>query len=229
MTAFIILMQFLATICIASMAIILSSIRFNGLVPHFACVWGHVLFLLMGKRLYIYGRENLQQDCNYLVLINHASLYDIPAVMAVFPHVSWLGREYLTRIPLFGQVLKITHYIPVSRDLSRGVQKIIASSITTGGKKSIALFPEATRTLDGKIQQFKRGFIHIQKGTKLDILPVTLNGMYKLRPKPRFYINPFTKLEVIIHQPIRNDELAEKTVPQILEETKSIIESAYKL
>ncbi|HPG39076.1 MAG TPA: 1-acyl-sn-glycerol-3-phosphate acyltransferase [bacterium] len=228
-TAFILILQFVFTFFAASLAVILYNMRFKGAVPYFVWAWGHVLFFLMGKRLYIYGRENCTRDSNYLVLVNHASLYDIPAVMAVFPQVSWLGREYLTRIPIFGQVLKITHYIPVSRDLSRGVKKIISSSINAGEKKSIAIFPESTRTLDGNIQQFKRGFIHIQKGTKLDILPVTLNGMYRLRPKPRFYINPFTRLEVIIHQPIKNEEIEDKTVPEILEKTKLIIESAYKL
>jgi 1-acyl-sn-glycerol-3-phosphate acyltransferase len=91
----------------------------------------------------------------------------------------------------------------------------------------VAIFPEGTRTLNGQIQDFKRGFILILKGTGLDVLPITLNGTFKLKPKPRFFINPFTRIEMIIHQPITNADLVAKSNDEILKQVKTIIEAPY--
>jgi hypothetical protein len=58
-------------------------------------------------------------------------------------------------------------------------------------------------------------------------LPVTLNGFYKLKPKNRFYINFDSKLDVVIHKPIRREELIDKSDYEIIEAVKTVIESAY--
>jgi len=219
--------QFILTFITTTLAIIFSYINWMSPLRVSLAIWGKLLFLIMGKWLHVSGKNNIEKGKNYLLLVNHASLYDIPAVMAVFPLVSWLGRDYLTKFPLFGHALKMTHYIPISRDLSIGVKKIINDSISKSGNITIAIFPESTRTMDGRLQDFKRGFIHILKATNLDVLPVTLNGMYKLKPKTRKYINPFPRLEMIIHKPLKNDKLKVKSVAEILLQTKTIIESAY--
>jgi len=219
--------QFILTFITTTLAIIFSYINWMSALRVSLVIWGKLLFLIMGKWLHVSGKNNIEKGKNYLLLVNHASLYDIPAVMAVFPLVSWLGRDYLVRIPLLGHALKMNHYIPISRDLSVGVKKIINDSIAKSGYITIAIFPESTRTMDGRLQDFKRGFIHILKATDLDVLPVTLNGMYKLKPKIRKYINPFPRLEMIIHKPLKNDKLKAKNVAEILLQTKTIIESAY--
>ena len=94
-------------------------------------------------------------------------------------------------------------------------------------KQTVAIFPEGTRTLDGKINDFYKGFIYLFRTTEIGILPVTLNGFYKLKPKNRFYINFDSKLDVVIHKPIKREELIEKTDTEIIETVKNVIESAY--
>ncbi|MBN2411134.1 1-acyl-sn-glycerol-3-phosphate acyltransferase [candidate division KSB1 bacterium] len=224
---FIFFIQSIITLLFTTLAIIFSYIKWMTALRISLSIWGILLFLVMGKWLHVTGKNNIEKGKNYILLVNHASLYDIPAIMVVFPRVSWLGREYLVRIPLFGHALKMNHYIPISRDLSLGVKKIINDSIAKSGHITIAIFPESTRTMDGRLQDFKRGFVHILKATELDILPVTLNGMYKLKPKTRKYLNPFIKLELKIHKPLKNNELKGKSVNEILFQTKNIIESAY--
>jgi 1-acyl-sn-glycerol-3-phosphate acyltransferase len=181
----------------------------------------------MGKRLHVTGKEHFRKDHKYIVLANHASLFDIPAIMAVFSRVSWLGKEVLMKIPLFGQALKTIDYIPVPRPLTSGGRKIINDSIKNAGDITVSIFPEGTRTLDGGLQEFKRGFILILKGTELDVVPVTLNGMFALKPKKRFSINPFVRLEMIIHEPIANSALRDKSNDEILKITRSVIAEPY--
>jgi len=219
--------QFFLTFITTILAIIFSYINWMSALRVTLVIWGMLLFVIMGKWLHVSGKGNIEKGKNYLVLVNHASLFDIPAVMAVFSRVSWLGRDYLVRIPLLGYALKMNHYVPISRDPSIGAKKIITDTIANSGHVTIVIFPESTRTLDGRLQDFKRGFVHILKGTELDVLPVTLNGMYKLKPKNRKYINPFVKLEMKIHKPINNNELKDKNIDEILLHTKNIIESAY--
>jgi 1-acyl-sn-glycerol-3-phosphate acyltransferase len=93
--------------------------------------------------------------------------------------------------------------------------------------QTVAIFPEGTRTLDGKINDFYKGFIHLFRTTEIGILPVTLNGFYKLKPKNRFYINFDSKLNVVIHKPIIKEELKDKSDIEIMDTVRTIIKSAY--
>lgn len=93
---------------------------------------------------------------------------------------------------------------------------------------TVAIFPEGTRTLDGKLNSFYRGFIHLFRATGHDILPVTLNAFYKLKPKNRFYINFGSKLEVVIHPPIEGKLIVSESDEEIMNQVMSVIESANK-
>jgi len=93
-------------------------------------------------------------------------------------------------------------------------------------QRTVAIFPEGTRTLDGKLNSFYRGFIHLLRATEHDILPVTLNGFYKLKPKNRFSINFGARLAVVIHRPIGGPELSGRTDNEIMDRISEVIESA---
>lgn len=91
---------------------------------------------------------------------------------------------------------------------------------------TVAIFPEGTRSLDGKLSSFYRGFIHLLRATEHDILPVTLNGFYKLKPKNRFSIHFGSRLSVVIHPPMQGAAMALKTDREIIDQVTGIIESA---
>jgi 1-acyl-sn-glycerol-3-phosphate acyltransferase len=162
------------------------------------------------------------------MLINHASIYDIPAIIAVFPRVSWLGRSYLTRIPVFGYFLRNTDYIPIDPGNREKSRESIKHSIAKADSITIALFPEGTRTETGELGPFKKGFIHILKSTNLDILPVTLNGMFRLKPKTRFIIDPRVRLEAVVSDPIPAAELINLPDNEIIERVRSTITANYR-
>ena len=93
------------------------------------------------------------------------------------------------------------------------------------GLRTVAIFPEGTRTLDGKLNSFYRGFIHLLRATENDILPVTLNGFYKLKPKNRFSIHFGSRLGVIIHPPLEGEKLATLSDREIIDRVTDVIES----
>jgi 1-acyl-sn-glycerol-3-phosphate acyltransferase len=190
-------------------------------------VWAKSVFLIIGKKFLIYGKENIRKENRYILVANHASLFDIVAIMSFYPGVSWFGHERLLKVPLFGKILKMTDYVPFRDPTYKNTKHMIEQLVHKSKHQTVAIFPEGTRTLDGKINQFYRGFIYLFRTREIEVLPVTLNGFYKLKPKNRFYINFNSKLNVVIHEPIRREELIAKTDAEIIETVKAVIESAY--
>lgn len=180
----------------------------------------------MGKRLHIEGRQHIQKGARYILLANHASMFDIIAITAFFPDVAWFGHDRLLRIPLLKQMLLMTDYIPMRMSTISNTRIMLESLEEKAKHRTVAIFPEGTRTLDGKLNSFYRGFIHLLRATENDILPVTLNGFYQLKPKNRFHIHFGSKLGVVIHPPIEGPGLAPLSDKDIIELISTVIESA---
>lgn len=189
--------------------------------------WGNGILRIMGKKLHIKGIEHIEKGKNYILLTNHASIYDIPAVLAFYPRVSWLGRSYLLKVPIFGTFLKKSDYIPIDPGNIGETRKVLEQLLQKSETLTVAIFPEGTRTLDGNLQRFRKGFLYLLKNADIDILPVTLNGLYSLKPKNRFHIDLDTKIGAVIHQPVNKADLVDKSDGEILDQMKTIIESGY--
>lgn len=189
--------------------------------------WANTVFLLMGKKLSLKGLDNLDKSRKYILVANHSSLFDIVAIISFYPEVSWFGHERLLKIPVLRHFLKLINYIPYREPTIATTREMLNQLIEKSEFQSIAIFPEGTRTLDGRINPFYRGFIYLLRTREIDILPVTLNGFYYLKPKNRFFIDFGSKPEVVIHKPLSGQLLMKKTDKDIVEEVKNIIESAH--
>jgi 1-acyl-sn-glycerol-3-phosphate acyltransferase len=190
-------------------------------------LWAKSVFLILGKKFRITGKENISKDKKYILVANHGSLFDIVAIMSFCSGISWFGHERLLKVPVFRKILQITDYIPFKEPTYRNTKQMIGQLVNNSNHQTVAIFPEGTRTLNGKINPFFRGFIYLFKTRDIEILPVTLNGFYNLKPKNRFYINFDSKLDVIIHKPIKREELTGKNDYEIIDTVKTIIESSY--
>jgi 1-acyl-sn-glycerol-3-phosphate acyltransferase len=191
-------------------------------------LWAKSVFILIGKTFKVHGLENIRKGEKYILVANHASLFDIVAIISFYPEISWFGHERLLKVPIFNKILKMTDYVPFKEPNYRNTREMIEQLARKSQQKTVAIFPEGTRTLNGRINTFFRGFIHLFRTSDLEILPVTLNGFYDLKPKNRMYINFDSKLDIIIHKPIKREELADKTDMEIIDTVKGIIESAYQ-
>lgn len=207
--------------------IILSWINAKKPIQVLTRVWARSIFLIMCKRLRVQGKENINIAKKYIVVANHSSLFDIVAISSFYPEVSWFGHERLLKVPIFGRFLKLTDYVPFKEPTISNTRHMLEQLMEKAKDKSVAIFPEGTRTLNGKINPFYRGFIYLFRSRNIGILPVTLNGFYDLKPKNRFYINFGSRLEVIIHKPIPREDLINKSDNEIINNVKTVIESAY--
>jgi 1-acyl-sn-glycerol-3-phosphate acyltransferase len=218
---------YIDTAIAVTILLILAGLHLKGPIRFLSQMWAKSIFLIIGKRFSLYGKENIKKGEKYILVANHSSLFDITAIMSFYPGVSWFGHERLLKIPLFCNILKMTDYVPFKKPTVKNTKEMIEQLITKARYKTVAIFPEGTRTTDGQINDFYKGFIYLFRSSDIGILPVTLIGFYDLKPKTRFYINFGSKLEVVIHKPITREELINKTDAEIIDYVKTIIESAY--
>ena len=208
--------------------LLLTSFGAHRLIRYLKIFWAKMLFWSMGRTVAVRNREHLISDKSYLVVMNHSSMFDIPAIMTVIPDGSWIGREKLLRIPVFGNFLKRINYIPIDpahwRKSMEALKKAVANS---SSGISVLIFPEGTRTLDGNIQQFNKGFVKIMRDTGADILPITIKGLYTWKSKHQRYINAGEKPEIIINEPINAEALMSLKDNEIISNVKKVIESSY--
>jgi 1-acyl-sn-glycerol-3-phosphate acyltransferase len=189
-------------------------------------IWAKSAFLIIGKKLHVEGQENIKKNGKYILIANHSSLFDILAIISFLPGVSWFGHARLLKIPIFSQILKMTDYVPMKRANIKNTREMLDRLIEKSQGHTIAIFPEGTRTQDGKISDFFRGFIHVLRASEINVLPVTLNGFFVLKPKNRFYINFSSRISVIIHEPLERGALIKKDDAEIINIVKNIIESS---
>jgi 1-acyl-sn-glycerol-3-phosphate acyltransferase len=115
----------------------------------------------MGKKLTVKGIENIDMNKKYILVANHASLFDIVAITSFYPQVSWFGHERLLKVPLFSRFLRLTDYVPFKEPTVTNTRHMLEQLMEKANDQSVALFPEGTRTTNGKINPFYRGFIYL--------------------------------------------------------------------
>jgi 1-acyl-sn-glycerol-3-phosphate acyltransferase len=192
--------------------------------------YGMGVLFISGIRLAVEGLERVDFSRNYIYVSNHASMFDIPAVLAAVPAgISLMYKKELHRVPVFGWSLMLSKvYIPVDRGSSSGAMRSIedaARKIHNG--LSVLLFAEGTRTSDGELQQFKRGAFSLAVKADVPVVPVTVNGSFHVMSRDSFRIRP-GKITVVLETPIQIPSGEGKSAEIVLRDgTRSAIERHY--
>ncbi len=188
-----------------------------------------LLFAIVGKHLTVTGFENVVPDHAYLIISNYPSFYAGFSLIGAFPRASVVAQAFLKKIPLLGAILSRAGAVFVqSGREGRGKSAIDLHLSNRDENQSIIILPEGERTPNGEIHRFRRGFVYLLRQTSLDLLPVTLNGLYQLKPMRRFYVDPDAKPEMIIHLPLSNALIQRMTDDELLSSVQVIISEDYQ-
>lgn len=190
--------------------------------------WAHSTLWLCGVKVNVRGLEKVNFDRNYVYVSNHASMFDIPAILASIPdQVRIVYKKELHWIPIFGWGLKYGSYIAIDRrrgtDAMRSLEEA-AEKIRTGA--SALLYAEGTRTRDGKLQPFKRGAFNLAVKAGVPVVPLTINGSYRLLPKSSFVIHPGT-IELVLESPITISGSGKEEELKLMERVRNAIQQHY--
>ncbi|MGL5254416.1 MAG: lysophospholipid acyltransferase family protein [Brevinema sp.] len=189
----------------------------------------------IGQKFTVKGHNNITDastEKRFLVVANHSSYMDIPSIIGLFPNtpVTWVVKESLISKPVVGQLIQLGMGTPISSNNARVCQdKILKRTaiIRKNMNPHIAIFPEGTRTKDGKIQKFKRGFVLLMRRYEMDILPVTINGFPTFDNRCDFWTNPDANIEIIVHPPVSYESLKDRDDKEIAQMMQDIISSQY--
>ena len=180
------LLWYTYTVVMATISLLLSPFDSTGRMQHWCARWWcRLIAWTIGARIRVHGTQNIKPGRNYIYMANHCSLIDIPAMFAYLPYqFKIMAKKELFYVPFMGWHLWTAGNFPVDRSdprkTARSLRKVV-EGIRAG--KSLAVFPEGTRSSDGRLQGFKPGAFKIALRAGVPIVPVTIRGTHELLPK----------------------------------------------
>jgi 1-acyl-sn-glycerol-3-phosphate acyltransferase len=190
--------------------------------------WAHSIMGLSGVRVTVTGLEKVTDPRGIVYLGNHASMFDIWALMGWLPgQLRFVGKKEINYVPVLGWLWKYSGNIPIDRKTPKKyVESLEKARATILAGNCIVMYPEGTRTPDGRLQEFKRGPFSLAMKAGATIVPVTINGSYRLLRKGSLRIYPGT-IDLVIHDPIRTSGGGKDEELDLMVEVHKRIQSAY--
>lgn len=187
--------------------------------------WCRLVAWSIFSRILVHGVEHVRSDQPYVYMANHSSLIDTPALFACLPYpFRIMAKRGLFYVPFMGWHLWTAGHFPIDRG---NAAKMIASlrRVIEGVKhgRSLAVFPEGTRSPDGKLQEFQPGMFRIALKGGVPIVPVTILGTFDLLPKTTLAPRP-GRVHVILGEPIDTTDYDEKRVNALIARTRGVIQ-----
>jgi len=190
-----------------------------------ARLWARMLLFIGGVRLEVEGREHLNPRRPYIFAANHQSQFDIFALLAAVPvPFSWLAKDELFRIPLLGPAMKGAGYIPINRtDRRAAFASIDQAAARVREGTSIVIFPEGTRSLDGKLKTFKKGGFFLAIKSRQPVVPVSISGSFRVLAKRSFRVHRGT-IRIHFSPPLPTDTLSPADKDRLIAEVRRLMQ-----
>ncbi|GAC1423438.1 MAG: hypothetical protein NVSMB62_19860 [Acidobacteriaceae bacterium] len=154
-----------------------------------------------GIRVDVSGKQNIPQGVSCIFLANHVSNLDPPILFPVIPPMaSVLLKQELMRIPLLGTAMRMGNFVPVERTNSRESAKrsIDAAGNVLRAGMHLLVFPEGTRSPDGRLQPFKKGPFFLAQQTGALIVPIAISGPERMMGRGSSTLRPGTaKVQIL--------------------------------
>ena len=196
--------------------------RKGKLMSFIAINWSKIILKVGKINFNINGLKNIDLRKNYFFVPNHESALDIPLVFASIPmHVVSVAKIELSRIPFFGWSMIAGGHFFVDRSNHKKAMRSIEKARISMNKnpRSVFLFPEGTRSLDGKVGRFKKGGLKLAIDLGVPIVPVGIVGTNQFLSNLRKGRN-IGNLELNIGKPIQTKKIKEKELLSFVEELR---------
>jgi len=187
--------------------------------------WSRINSFLTPMPVSVFGRENIDPKCSYVIVSNHQSHYDI------FVLYGWLGVDFkwvmkkeLRNIPALGLACeKIGHIY-----IDRSNQKTALDSLSTAKKKirdgtSVLFFPEGTRSATKEMGEFKKGAFYMALDLGIPVLPITIIGTRDVLPPKTINLFP-GRVKMIIHNPVEIDGYTSENIEKMMSDIRAVIQ-----
>lgn len=175
-------------------------------------------------KLHISGETISNPRRPYVVVSNHQSMADIPLISNLPWEMKWMAKEELFRIPVVGWMMRLAGDIRVDRKNPRsGAQALIRAQRILEQKCSVMIFPEGTRTLDGRVRPFTDGAFHLAIKAHVPILPLVIEGSRDCIPKNSWKFGKPSDILLKVLPPVDTASYTTQDVAQVREIVRASI------
>jgi len=197
-------------------------------VHKIARIWGKGILFISGIRVRVKGMSFVDPDQSYIFMANHQSNFDIPVLLAHLKvQFRWLAKAELFKIPVFGKAMRKAGYISIDRsDRKRAFLSLKKAAETIQNGTSVLIFPEGTRSADGRLRSFKKGGFVLATEAGVPVVPVILYGTRSIMPRECLIIRP-GDVTLRILPPVDTKDFHRKTKDALLEKIRKIMETAF--
>jgi len=174
------------------------------------------------------GVEHARGSTAFVVMSNHQSLYDIPALYQTLPlRLRMVAKAELFRIPIWAQAMRVAGFVELDRSArERAIESLERAKDALARGTSIWIAPEGTRSRDGSLGAFKLGGFHLAAGAGARILPVTVAGTRSILPAKGSRVVPGALVRVTVHPPIDPADYGSDVNDSLVQAVRSSIEGA---
>jgi 1-acyl-sn-glycerol-3-phosphate acyltransferase len=183
--------------------------------------WICKVFCILFFRVRTYGRDNVPDKGAFVLVSNHQSYLDpIFCVGPLRRPSSFVARESLFSNWFFGPLLSSVNAIPVKMgEADLPAMRMVLSKLKKGG--GVCLFPEGTRTYDGKIASFKGGIGFLCRRGEATVVPVVIDGAFECWPRHKMIFSPGSILvlygKAITAEQVKN--MSDEKLAEVLTDT----------
>jgi len=195
------------------------------ILHRFTCFWASLYsWLNPAWRVRVEGRERIRPGVAYVMVANHQSLLDILVLFRLFVHFKWVSKIENFRVPAVGWNMSLNRYIKLRRGNRESVERMMrACERTIAEGNSIMMFPEGTRSPDGRLRAFKPGAFTLAQATRAPLLPIILQGTANALPKRGFVLRGRHEIRIRVLDEIPYRTFADISVEALTERVRNLI------
>jgi 1-acyl-sn-glycerol-3-phosphate acyltransferase len=213
----------LYTIVLGSISLVSSLFDRSGDFGH-RCArwWSQLILATTGVRVQLTGAERLDPAKSYVLASNHQSIYDIPILFASLPlQLRIVAKASLGSFPFLGWHLQRTGHLLVNRkNPGAGIVQKMRRLVSEA--HSLIVFPEGTRSVDGRVGRFKKGSFLVAVEAALPVVPVSVSGSRHVMQKGHLTVRPGA-VRVVVHDPIPTAGVTREGVIELANRVRDIV------
>ena len=213
----------LYTIVLGTLSLFSSLVDRTGDLGHrCARLWARLILKTTGVRVDVSGLDRIDPRSSYVLAANHQSIYDIPILFAALPlQLRIVAKASLGRIPFLGWHLQRTGHLLVDRT-NPGAGIVARMRRLVSESHSLIVFPEGTRSLDGKVARFKKGPFLVAVEGELPVVPVSIAGSRHIMSKGQMMVSPGT-VRLTVHAPISTAGVSRADIGAFAERIRDVV------
>jgi 1-acyl-sn-glycerol-3-phosphate acyltransferase len=174
-------------------------------IMHWVLIYQSYMIAMMMPiwKIKIEGREKADRKATYVIISNHQSILDILLINCLRYRFCWISKIENMKRPVLGWYLSMAKYITVDRGNNESKEEMLEQAYNClRDGTSIMMFPEGTRSVNGKIGFFKRGAFQLAISAKKPILPVLVDGTGNVLPKHGLIFKAGYKIRIKVLDPV---------------------------